>query len=191
MSDQISKPGRGRPRRITRERIADAGIALGLTELTFVGVAQEIGVTQMALYKHVSNLDALRRLVAEEAFLRWSLPDPVEDLNLEAHLHRLSLSLWALVYRHAGVAPYLLRRDLITEAMMDRIQAHQLRVAARFDLAFEQANQIVFTVAYHCCAIADASRAETPDATEIEPLHGFGIQALIEGVIALSKPSVR
>ncbi|MCA0851314.1 TetR/AcrR family transcriptional regulator [Salipiger thiooxidans] len=185
MSEPKPKPARGRPRTITRERIADAGIALGLDALTFVGVANRMGVTQMALYKHVSSLEELRTLVAEEAFLRWDLPDPAEDADLETYLRRFSLSLWRLVHRHAGIAPYLLRRDWITDEMMRRTHDHQARVAERFDLSFATANQLVFSVAYHCCAVADASRAEAPDGEEVEPLHGFGLDALIAGAIAL------
>lgn len=44
---------RGRPRTITRERIANAGIALGLPKITIVGIAAKLGISHMALYKHV------------------------------------------------------------------------------------------------------------------------------------------
>ena len=55
-------PGRGRPRTITRERIADVSVAIGLPNLTFVGVAAALGVSHMALYKHVPNIEALKCL---------------------------------------------------------------------------------------------------------------------------------
>ncbi|MBK5922651.1 hypothetical protein CCR90_02430 [Rhodovulum sulfidophilum] len=190
MTDPKPRPGRGRPRTITRERVADAGIALGLAQLSVVGVAAALGVTQMALYKRVGGLEELRSLVAEEAFLRWPLPDPQEDAELEAYLHRFSLSLWRLVHRHAGIAPYLLRRDWITDAMLRHTQEHQARVAECFGLTAAQSSRLVFTVAYHCCAIADTSRSEAPseapDGEKIEPLHEFGLKALIAGAIALS-----
>lgn len=62
---------RGRPRIITRERIVDAGIQIGLPSITFVGVAAALGVSHMALYKHVPSLEELKHLAAEEAFKRW------------------------------------------------------------------------------------------------------------------------
>lgn len=69
MSETVPKsPSRGRPPSITRERLTDAGIALTLPKLTMVGVADQLGVSAMALYKHVSGLEALKELVAEEIF---------------------------------------------------------------------------------------------------------------------------
>ena len=52
MNPPERRPARGRPPTITLERIADAGIAMGLPNLTFVGVAAALGVSHMALYKH-------------------------------------------------------------------------------------------------------------------------------------------
>ncbi|WP_323778696.1 TetR/AcrR family transcriptional regulator [Leisingera sp.] len=188
MTDQKPKPARGRPRTITRDRIAHAGIEIGLPNLTFIGVANALGVSQVALYKRVDSLEDLRTLVAEEAFLRWPLPDPAADTDLTEYMHRFSLSIWHLVYEHSGIAPYLLRRDWITEPMMQRTYDHQRRVADRFGLTFDQSNRVFFTIAYHCIAVADASRAETPSSADAEQLHGFGIEAMIAGVMALIGP---
>lgn len=105
MTDPKPRPGRGRPRTITRERVADAGIALGLTQLTVIGLATALGVTQMALYKRFGGLEELRSLVAEEAFLRWPLPDPEKDADLRVYLHRFSLSLWHLVQQNPESGP--------------------------------------------------------------------------------------
>ncbi len=77
-------PGRGRPRTITRERIADVSVAIGLPNLTFVGVAAALGVSHMALYKHVPNIEALKCLVAEETDAR-SAPDSTVALPWFSH----------------------------------------------------------------------------------------------------------
>lgn len=185
VTDQKPKATRGRPRTITRDRIADAGIKIGLPDLTFVGVANALGVTQVALYKRVDGLEDLRTLVAEEAFLRWPLPDPTDDTDVSAYMHRFSLSIWHLVYEHPGIAPYLLRRDWITEPMMQRTYDHQQQVAEQFGLTFDQSNRVFFTIAYHCIAVADASREEAPSSADAEQLHGFGIEAMIAGVMTL------
>ena len=67
--EPAKKPAtRGRPPSITRERIVEAGIEMGLPNITFVGLAAALGVSHMALYKHVANLEALKALVAEEIF---------------------------------------------------------------------------------------------------------------------------
>ncbi|NUS70243.1 MAG: hypothetical protein HOQ41_17990 [Ensifer adhaerens] len=91
----------------------------------------QLGVSQVALYKYVSGLDALKTLVAEEIFLRWLLPIPLrgDRADLKAYLTPFSLSMWDLVESHAGIAPYMLRRDMITEKMMAKIAAHQRLVA--------------------------------------------------------------
>lgn len=57
------------PRRgLSREQVADvaSGVAdeVGLDALTLSAVAQRLGVSQPALYKHVAGIDALRRDVA-------------------------------------------------------------------------------------------------------------------------------
>ena len=74
MSNEPPAPARGRPRTLTRERIAEAGMQIGLPALTFTGVASALGVSHVALYKHVPNLEELKRLVAAEIFERWQMP---------------------------------------------------------------------------------------------------------------------
>ena len=74
MSNEPPAPARGRPRTLTRERIAEAGMQIGLPALTFTGVASTLGVSHVALYKHVPNLEELKRLVAAEIFERWQMP---------------------------------------------------------------------------------------------------------------------
>ena len=58
-----AKRGRGRPARLSRESIVDAGLAL-LEEspdepLTLLRVAREVGAVPAALYRHVGSLDEL------------------------------------------------------------------------------------------------------------------------------------
>ena len=58
-----SAPRRGRPPRATREQIVDAAIALLLAApdepLTMARVASAVGLTPMALYRHVKDRDEL------------------------------------------------------------------------------------------------------------------------------------
>jgi TetR/AcrR family transcriptional regulator, tetracycline repressor protein len=57
------KPRRGRPARLSREAILDAGLALLEREpevpLTLGRVAEDVGAVPAALYRHVGSLDAL------------------------------------------------------------------------------------------------------------------------------------
>ncbi|CAK7076652.1 MAG: hypothetical protein KER_03495 [Kerstersia gyiorum] len=189
-------PRRGRPPSITRQRIAEAGMAMGLPRMTFVGVAALLGVSHIALYKHVQNLEALKRLVAEEIFCRWQMPETVGPLHepLEAYLHRFSASLRELVRRHQGLAPYLIRRSATTPTMLDKIYAHHEWFAGRYGLTRERARWLLSTIAFHCIALADTVYAVSADddvpllddeteAAEIEAEFDRGMQALVIGVL--------
>ncbi|MDO8064521.1 MULTISPECIES: TetR/AcrR family transcriptional regulator [unclassified Janthinobacterium] len=190
MTIASTSPRPGRPPSITRERIADAGMALGLPAMTFTGVATLLGVSHVALYKHVENLAALKLLVAEEIFVRWKLPATGND-DLEGYLLRFSASLRALVKSHPGLAPYLLRRKATTPAMLARIDAHQAQVADSYRLPRERARWLLSTVAFHCVALADTVYAPAGDAWEaeddalIEAEFDLGMRALVIGALAM------
>lgn len=199
--------GPGRPRTITRERLADAGIAMGLPQATLVGIAAHIGVSPKALYKHFSGFEELKQLIAEEIFLRWSLPAlPKSDgEGLESYMTKFSDSMWELVKNHTGIAPYMLREDMITPAMMEKMKTHQEDLARVFDITFAQSHWLVFTVAYHCVAVADTvlplkGTTEAPSAASdtscqggiidayelrVRSLYGLGSRALIVGALAI------
>ncbi|MDQ8033839.1 MAG: TetR/AcrR family transcriptional regulator [Bordetella sp.] len=196
-----AKPARGRPRTITRERIADAGIQMGLPQLTFVGIAAQLGVSHVALYQHVPSLDALRRLVAEAIFERWQMPMAARRQALPDYLARFSDSLRGLVGAHPGLAPFLIRRGAKTPSMVAKIDAHHEQVARPFSLSRPRTHGLPSTVAYHCVALADtvyaqatesqppppAASSENVQAVEaaIEAEITLGMRALIVGALAL------
>ena len=189
MNPALPAPRAGRQRTITRARIADAGIAMGLPGMTFVGVAALLGVSHMALYKHVANLAALKLLVAEEIFARWELPPPGSD-ELERYLVKFSASLRELVKSHAGLAAYLIRRKATTPGMLARIDAHHDQVARSYAMPKARARWLLSTVALHCVALADTVYAlageewDEADAA-IEAEFDLGMRALIVGALAL------
>jgi len=187
---------RGRPRTITRERIAEAGMKMGLANITFVGVASALGVSHMALYKHVPNLEELKRIVAAEIFNRWQIPalgDGKYD-GLERYLIAFTSSLRALVKNHPGLAPYLIRRAVATPSMMAKIDAHHGAIGQAFGISKEKARWVLSLVAFHCIAVADtvystvddpnASAAEKrADNAEIEADFALGMHTLIAGAL--------
>lgn len=182
-----SRPGR--PPTITRARIADAGMVMGLPRMTFVGVAALLGVSHMALYKHVANLAALKLLVAEAIFTRWQLPDIGND-DLEHFLIRFSASLRELVKAFPGLAPYLIRRKVATPAMLASIAEHQAKVACLYGMPVGRARWLLSTVAFHCIALADtvyavADEAREEDDQELEAEFDLGMHALIIGALTM------
>jgi AcrR family transcriptional regulator len=192
MEIEASKARRGRPPKITRARIAEAGIEMGLPDLTFIGVAARLGVSHMALYKHVPNIEALRLLVAEEMFANWSMPTTVEE-SLEEYLLRFSASLQDLVRSCPGLAWYLVRQKATTPAMMSAIHAHHAAVATTYDITHDQARTLLSTVALYNIGLADTVyavvREEAGDEGDhITALEGdflMGVRALISGSLVL------
>jgi len=195
---------RGRPRTITRERIVDAGIGIGLPNITFVGVAAALGVSHMALYKHVPSLDALKRLVAEEIFGRWRIPQAFgnERGGLKDYLIVFSTSMREFVKAHPGVTPYVIRRMAATQPMIDKIDGHQSHIAQAYGISKEQAQWLLATVAFHCLAVADtvysvAGREPVVEAdrateeAEMEEELVRGMHALIIGALALLEEGFR
>lgn len=188
---------RGRPPTITRARIADVGIQIGLPNITFVGVAAALGVSQMALYKHVGNLEGLKQLVAEEIFKRWDIPRIQEPVlgSLEDYLRKFSVATQMFVRANPGVTPYVIRRLVATPSMLDKIREHQEHIAQVYDVSFERARYLLATVAFHCLAVADtvyavAGRAPAAvvervlEEIEMEGIVNQGMEALIQGVLA-------
>lgn len=191
-------PGRGRPRTITRERIAEAGIGLGLPNVTFVGVAAALGVSHMALYKHVPSLEELKHLIAEEIFSRWQIPQATGNGRgqLKDYLLLFAASVRDFVKAHPGVTPYVIRRLAATQSMLDKIAGHQRHIAQAYGMSMEQARWLLATVAFHGMAVADtvysvAGREPVVDAdrameeAEMEEELGQGMQALIIGALAM------
>jgi len=210
-SEAKARAPRGRPPSITRERIANAGIALGLPDLTFVGVAEALGVSHMALYKHVPSLESLKHLVAEEIFTRWDFPPLNDNRELVDYLGDFVASLHALVKTHPGLPSYLMRQSAATQRMLDKIAAHHRAVSRTYGLPKKQATWLLSTIAFHCIAVADmiyatsaaapaleakathtqnahtrdTAEAITRDAAIMEREFSKGMHALIIGALAL------
>ena len=180
---------------------------IGLPALTFTGVASALGVSHVALYKHVPNLEELKRLVAAEIFERWQMPPlPQEGAegggaegekgesgkgsgDLETYLLAFTHSLRELARAYPGLAPWLIR-----PAMTARIDEHHAQVARAFGISKEDARQTLAMVAFHCIAVADtvcatpeaphASEQEnSADRAEIEADFERGMRALIAGAL--------
>ena len=198
MPDTKPKATRGRPRTITREKIADAGIEMGLPNITFVGMAAALGVSHMALYKHVSSLEALKHLVAEEIFSRWKLPQAAapDHVSLQEYLTEFTASVQVFVKAHPGVTPYVIRRMAATPAMLEKIDAHQSHIAQAYDISKDQSRWLLATVTFFCISAADtvysAARLEpvldtdlVQEEREMETEFEQGTRALIVGALAL------
>jgi AcrR family transcriptional regulator len=106
----------GRPLTIDRDSVLAAGLAIadrsGLGAVTMQSVAHRLGVTPMALYRHVENkadlLDGLVELLLTEV---GQVPS---DLAWQERLRRIGRSVRKTAQRHPGVFPLLLQRPATT-----------------------------------------------------------------------------
>ncbi len=107
----------GRPAQIDRAAVLAASLQLadeqGLPAVTMQAVADRLGVTPMALYRHVTNKADLLDGVVESILLEVPLPDP--DLPWYDRLTALSKGTRQAALRHPGVFPLLLQRAAATE----------------------------------------------------------------------------
>jgi AcrR family transcriptional regulator len=110
----------GRPAQINRTRILDAALAIadadGLDAVTMHAVAKRLGVTAMALYRHVEDKKDLLDGLVER--LLTSLPLPPPDLTLDERLAAVARNMRATAAGHPNVFPLLLQRPADTPAAL-------------------------------------------------------------------------
>jgi AcrR family transcriptional regulator len=106
----------GRPRQIDRPAILAASLeiadAAGLVAVTMQAVAQRLGVTAMALYRHVDGKADLLDGVVECLLTELALPS--RGLPWEDQLAELGQSLRTVAHRHPSAFPLLLQRPAVT-----------------------------------------------------------------------------
>ncbi|MEM7275340.1 MAG: helix-turn-helix domain-containing protein [Actinomycetota bacterium] len=136
----MSSPGarRGRPPTFGRRELLDAAAALiereGLDACTLRATADQLGVTAMALYRHVDSKDELLALIPDHLLARHRRPDPVDATGPEALRHVAEL-LVETIDANPAAAPLFARPDLgltmadAAEWCLERLTADGLRRA--------------------------------------------------------------
>jgi AcrR family transcriptional regulator len=88
---------------LSRERVLQAAVALadeaGLQAFSMRGLAQELGVVPMALYKHVANKEQLLDAMVDIVFSEIELPP--EDLDWTTAMRRRAISTREALKRHS------------------------------------------------------------------------------------------
>ncbi|NUP67173.1 MAG: TetR/AcrR family transcriptional regulator [Nonomuraea sp.] len=98
----------GRTAGFTLDDVVAAGRDLGLPELTVQGVADALGVTTAAVYRHVPSRSALESLVGEAILADLTLVDDPSEPAV-AHLAGFAAQLRSFTLAHPGSAAYLQR----------------------------------------------------------------------------------
>jgi AcrR family transcriptional regulator len=105
-----------RPARIDRAAVLDVTLALadeeGLAAVSMRAVAARLGVTPMALYRHVGDKSQLLDGLVEHLLLELPLPEPT--LPWQARLDALAAATRATARKHPRVFPLLLQRPAAT-----------------------------------------------------------------------------
>ena len=123
----------GRPAKTDRQAVIRAGLALadeqGLASVTMQAVADRLGVTPMALYRHVANKADLLDGLVEELLTESLPPGPAEgprppsppesepaadDDTWNDRLTATATAVRAAAARHPSVFPLLLQRPATT-----------------------------------------------------------------------------
>lgn len=110
---------------LSRPQILDATLALaetdGLAAVSMRGVAARLGVTPMALYRHVGDKQGLLDGLVER--LLDELPDPDPALPWRERLSTLAEGTRAVACRYPDAFALLLRRPAATPAALRRREA--------------------------------------------------------------------
>ncbi|MFG1700663.1 TetR/AcrR family transcriptional regulator [Nonomuraea sp. NPDC049309] len=98
----------GRPASFTVDDVIAAGKRIGLNELTMQRVADALGVTTAAIYRHVPSRAELETLVGEAILGELQMVDDPDE-PLVPHLVSFALQLHRFALAHPGCASYMLR----------------------------------------------------------------------------------
>lgn len=130
--------------RLSRERIVDCAIALaeaeGLEAVTIRRLAQDQGVTPMALYWHFKDKDLLLEGIADRLLTQVVLP-PASGKPWHEQLRDVLSALLDVLRAHPGVADLVKLRVLLSEPGME-LAEHTLALLRSAGFSAEQSAQL-------------------------------------------------
>src|ERR1700722_11959392 len=137
----------GRAPQISRPAILVAALRLadeqGLSAVTMASVARSLGVSAMALYRHVADKNALLDGLVEVLLTEVPAVDGAWDERLSA----LAVGIRDTARRHPAVFPLLLTRPAVTpgaRAVRDAVHS-ALRDGGLAEAAVERAERLIST----------------------------------------------
>lgn len=171
---------------LDRSRIVASAIEIadiqGLAALSMRRVAASLGVTTMALYRHVPGKDRMTLLMADAVFRQTALPDP-PPAQWRARLEAAARTQWAMYRRHPWLAQTIsFTRPLLSPAAM----AHSEWMMRALDgLGLDPVVQIhvVAGLAAHARGLAvdletEADAAEATGLTDEQWMDSFATPAI-------------
>ncbi|MES2910030.1 MAG: TetR/AcrR family transcriptional regulator [Pseudomonadota bacterium] len=135
------KRGVGRPKQVSMEQIFAAAATIGLGNLTLQAVAEALGVTPPALYRHVQGREDLIAKYVKDVVERYPAPE----------YHGEGWANWATRYAQAlmevygavpGLADYSIRR---TDTGHNILNRHEISIKAAKDSGFNEVSAFYAT----------------------------------------------
>lgn len=112
----------GRPRRLSLDDVLDAGVAVGLENLTMGAVAERLGVRVTVLYNYVANRDELVRLAS--ARVAHAHPFPTDQgQHWAVYVCEHSLALFELLTGPGDILTSFMTGGQGPEVEIDRAEA--------------------------------------------------------------------
>ena len=130
--------------RLSREAIIVSAVSLadaeGLEAVTIRRLAQEHGVTPMAMYWHFNDKDSLLDALAEHLIEAVQLPEPGDE-EWDTELREILRAFLVAIRPHPTLAALVLRRILIAESGL-RIAERVLGLLGRAGFGVDRAAEI-------------------------------------------------
>lgn len=158
-------PGVRRKGSLNREVVLDAAHAqvaeAGVASLSSRSLAGRLGVTPMALYRHVADMDEVVGAVVDGLLAELGTPDPTDDWR--RWLEELALGLRGLLRTHPDVLALFTRRPVTSPAARARVH-EAVRVLGAVGFGTEAATDAyaavhTFTIGF---SALDEGRRRTP-----------------------------
>jgi TetR/AcrR family tetracycline transcriptional repressor len=158
-------------RGLTTERVVDAALRVadegGIEAVSLRRLARELGVTPMAIYRHVRDKSQLLDLMADRLLEQLELA-PADVPTWQGRLRRLASSLLAVLQAHPA-APLLLSRPFNSPAAL-RVSEALLGILDQAGFSSQESVRLVQVItgmvlgpAIHRATYAAASREVPPD----------------------------
>lgn len=171
---------------LSLERILDAAIGLGLDRFTVAGIAGDLGVTDMALYRYVRSREELYARAAARAHSTAPF-QPSGTSDWQAHLMEIAGYSWRLAHRFPGIERYLLDGPYYDETLVifESNITYLTRIAPQFDseasyLLLSRVTSLALVGANNALAMRHQEEPDRPG-----PLFGWTMRALIGGMADL------
>lgn len=173
----------GRPPLISRDAVIEAGVAVGLPDLSVKAVAERLGVRPSALYHHVTNLHDLHIAVGDH--IAASLQLPIDAADAPAFLLDLARSLLELERRHPGIGAFFAAAEPDARAARAVVQSAAEHLATR-GVAAVDAQMLTGIVANMAFAFAGRERTERPGAhdTQLAALFDWVVRNAVGSMLA-------